>query len=238
MTGDATPRHSAGPPGLFITGTGTEVGKTYTACLIARELAAAGRRVGVYKPVASGCVASDAGLVCEDALQLWEAAGKPSTIDQVCPQSFRAHLAPYLAARAEGRQIDRALLTTGVQHWRESSEIVLIEGAGGLMSPLDVGLFNADLALQLGYPLLIVAANELGVINATLQTLITARSRCADLPVSGVVLCETRANADDVSRASNAAELLAHDVPLLAIAPHGEGRLDRHVDWYALAGTG
>ncbi|MEX0939294.1 MAG: dethiobiotin synthase [Pirellulales bacterium] len=238
MSGDAAPRQSGGPPGLFITGTGTEVGKTYTACMIARELAAVGRRVGVYKPVASGCVASEAGLVCEDALQLWEAAGKPSTIDQVCPQSFRAPLAPYLAARAEGRKIDRAMLTAGVDYWRESSEIVLVEGAGGLMSPLDVGLFNADLAVQLGYPLLIVAANELGVINATLQTLIAARSRCPDLPVAGVVLCATRASADDLSRASNATELLAHDVPLLAIAAHGEGRLDRAVDWYALAGNG
>jgi dethiobiotin synthetase len=76
--------------GLFITGTGTGVGKTYVAGLVARALVAAGKRVGVYKPVASGCEFFDGRLVSPDAVAMWEGAGRPGTIDRVCPQMFAA----------------------------------------------------------------------------------------------------------------------------------------------------
>ena len=123
-------------PGLFITGTDTGVGKTYVAGLIARSLAASGRRVGVYKPAASGCLRQDGTLVSDDAVALWNAAGRPGELERVCPQRFAAPLAPHLAARAEGKALDAALLRQGLEYWRERSEIVLVEGAGGLMSPL------------------------------------------------------------------------------------------------------
>src|SRR5262245_30914885 len=95
--------------GLFITGTGTGVGKTYVAALVARVLRNSGRRVGVYKPVASGCEIRDGRLVSVDAIALWEAAGRPGSLDQVCPQLFAALLAPHLAARAEGRKVNARL---------------------------------------------------------------------------------------------------------------------------------
>ena len=89
------------------------MGKTYVAALIARSLAASGRRVGVYKPAASGCVRDAQGrLVSDDAVALWEAAGRPGDLEHVCPQRFAAPLAPHLAARAEGREIDAGLLRT------------------------------------------------------------------------------------------------------------------------------
>src|SRR5215213_6650443 len=97
--------------GLFITGTGTGVGKTYVGALIARALRGVGKRVGVYKPVASGCEMRDGELVSPDAVALWEAAGRPGTLQQVCPQLFAAALAPHLAARAEGRLVDSELLS-------------------------------------------------------------------------------------------------------------------------------
>src|SRR5262245_51167176 len=107
------------PRGLFITGTDTNVGKTYVAALIARSLAAAGHAVGVYKPVSSGCTRnpSTGKLICPDALALWEAAGKPGELACVCPQMFEAPLAPHLAARREGRQIDVPLLRRGIDYW-------------------------------------------------------------------------------------------------------------------------
>ena len=160
--------------GLFITGTGTGVGKTYVAALIARALQSAGKKVGVYKPVASGCELSDGQLESPDAQTLWEAAGRSGTLEQVCPQMFSAPLAPHLAARAEGRRVDTTLLRTGLEHWGSTSEIVLVEGAGGLMSPISEDDYNADLAAEFGYPLVVVTANQLGTINATLQTLIAA----------------------------------------------------------------
>src|SRR5258708_35422490 len=98
------------PRGLFITGTDTEIGKTYVASLIARALVSAGHRVGVYKPAASGCRRQGDSLVSDDAVALWRAAGSPGTLAEVCPQVFAAPLAPYLAATAEGRELDAALL--------------------------------------------------------------------------------------------------------------------------------
>src|SRR6478672_12727722 len=174
--------------GFFITGTGTGVGKTYVGALIARTLSDAGRRVGVYKPVASGCEMRGGELVSPDAVALWEAAGRPATLQQVCPQRFAAPLAPHLAARAEGRQVDSKLLRRGIEFWRTTSDVVIVEGAGGLMSPISDEDYNADLVAAFGFPLLVVAANVLGTINATLQTLITARTFRDGLHVAGVVL--------------------------------------------------
>ncbi|HKD36603.1 MAG TPA: dethiobiotin synthase, partial [Pirellulales bacterium] len=148
--------------GLFITGNDTGVGKTYVAAMIARSLAAAGRKVGVYKPVASGCREESGKLVSDDAVALWEAAGRPSDLERVCPQRFAAPLAPHLAARNESKWIDASLLRTGLEHWRERSEIVIVEGVGGLMSPVGEEEYVADVAFEFGYPLVIVARNALG----------------------------------------------------------------------------
>src|SRR3954471_20401000 len=131
--------------GLFITGTGTGVGKTYVGALIVRALCDAGKRVGVYKPAASGCEDRGGKLVSADAIALWEAAGRPGTLEQVCPQVFAAPLAPHLAARAEGKQVDPQHLREGIRFWQTTSDVVLVEGAGGLMSPLSDDDYNADL---------------------------------------------------------------------------------------------
>jgi len=115
-------------PGLFITGTDTGVGKTYVTALIARALVAAGHRVGVYKPIASGCRREGDRLVSDDAQTLWVAAGQPGELDKVCPQRFQAPLAPHLAARREGKRLDPALLRSGIEYWRARAEIIVVEG--------------------------------------------------------------------------------------------------------------
>jgi dethiobiotin synthetase len=222
--------------GLFITGTGTGVGKTYVAALIAKALVKSGTRVGVYKPVASGCEFRDGKLVSPDAMSLWDAAERPATLEEVCPQMFAAPLAPHLAARAEGAHIDDALLRTGLEFWRSTSDVVIVEGAGGLMSPISDDGYNADLAAEFGYLLVIVAANQLGTINATLQTLIAAKSFRDGLRVAGVVLNSPTAANDDASTASNRDELaLRCDAPLLAEVAYGGG-FEQEVDWWKLAG--
>src|SRR6478736_6953083 len=119
--------------GLFITGTGTGVGKTYVGALVVKALRETGKRVGVYKPVASGCEVRGGKLISPDAVALWEAAGRPGTLEQVCPQLFAAPLAPHLAARAEGKRVVAKRLREGLDPWRETSDIVIVEGAGGLM---------------------------------------------------------------------------------------------------------
>jgi dethiobiotin synthetase len=222
------------PPGLFITGTDTGVGKTFVAALIAKSLAHADLRVGVYKPVMSGVERLDDER--GDAMLLWNAAGRPGELARVCPQRFSAPIAPHLAARAEGQTIDAKLLRAGVDFWRERSDFVIVEGAGGLMSPLGDDEYVADLAHDFGYPLVVVAANRLGVINQTLQTLITAAAYGDGLTVAGVVLCDADSpTADDRSRASNLAELRARCVPpVLANVKYGVREFDEQIDWARL----
>ncbi|HVC98236.1 MAG TPA: dethiobiotin synthase [Pirellulales bacterium] len=228
-----------GIPGLFITGTGTGVGKSYVAALIARQLVAEGRRVGVYKPVASGCRSDAGALVSDDALALWEAAGKPGELERVCPQRFAAGLAPHLAARAEGRRVDAELLRQGLDYWSERSEIVLVEGVGGLMSPLTDDEYAADLAEDMAFPLVIVARNELGTIHDTLATLVAAATFRHGLDVAGLVLCDLPPEQLDPSAESNADELARRCVPPLLAHLAWEAReFNRAVDWFRLAGQG
>ena len=193
--------------GLFITGTDTGVGKTYVAALIARQLVAAGYRVGVYKPVASGCRRVEGKYVADDAVQLWQAAGRPGTLEHVCPQRFAAPLASPLSAQAEGKEVDANRLRDGLEFWENVCDIVLVEGAGGLMSPISDDDYNADLAIDFGYPLVVVAPNVLGTINATLQTLIAASTYGVGLEVCGIVLNGQSQLPDKATGAGNLVEL-------------------------------
>src|SRR3954454_18430711 len=104
--------------GLFVVGTDTAVGKTFVAARIAAALHRAGVKVGVYKPAASGCRRVGRALVSDDAVALWEAAGRPGELKAVCPQRFAAPLAPHLAAKAERKEIDSKLLRRGMDYWR------------------------------------------------------------------------------------------------------------------------
>ena len=222
--------------GLFITGTDTGVGKTYVAALIARELVAADYRVGIYKPVASGCQQVEGKYVADDAVQLWQAAGCPATLEHVCPQRFAAPLAPPLAAQAEGKEVDADRLRDGLQFWKEACDIVLVEGAGGLMSPISDDDYNADLAIDFGYPLVVVAPNVLGTINATLQTLITASTYGTGLEVAGIVLNGQSQLTDEATSAGNLVELKRRAVPPLLTTVTLEGGFETTVPWWELGG--
>lgn len=231
-----SPRQRASAPcGLFVCGTDTGVGKTYVAALIACTLHKQGVRVGVYKPAASGVTRAEVIRRRDDATRLWLAAGCPGTVARVCPQQFRAPLAPYLAAAAEGRQVDPALLRAGLRWWQQRSSLVLVEGAGGLLSPITQQELVADLAREFGYPLVVVAANRVGAIHQVLATLCAAREHCPEVPVAGVVLNQPDATPDAAS-AHNPAELARLTaVPVLALLKHRARCFEPPVDWLALA---
>ena len=221
--------------GFFITGTNTGVGKTHVGSMIARALVGAGERVGVYKPVESGCPREGGTLHAADAQSLWEAAGGLGDLWRVAPQRFEAALAPPTAAALEGKSVDPELLRQGLEYWKGRCDFVLVEGAGGLMSPLSAKDYNADLARDLGLPLVVVASNELGVINATLQTIITARSVAPVLKIAGVILNQTSPHRDDESVGSNAKEIRERcDVPLLAVVDFEQSKFNEEVNWLAI----
>jgi dethiobiotin synthetase len=226
-------------PGLFVVGTDTSVGKTVVAARIAADLVRRGAKVGVYKPAASACVWEGERLVSEDAVALWEAAGRRGELEAVCPQRFLAPLAPHLAAREEGKEIDGALLRRGIDCWRERSDVVIVEGAGGLMSPLGDDEYVANLAAEFGFPLIVVVPNRIGAINAALTTLMAAEVFRQPLALAGIVLNDVLPpGADDPSVRSNRLELERRcRVPVLTQLGYNAEEFDREVDWIALAGA-
>lgn len=153
--------------GLFVTGTDTEVGKTFVTASILRGLISLGISVGAYKPVASGMDESQPG----DPDILAEASGNREDKSLYCSQRFLAPLAPPMAAELENRLVDENLLLRGATLWRDRCHMLVVEGAGGWHSPLSLNWTNADVARALGYPVVIVAANKLGVVNHVLLTL-------------------------------------------------------------------
>jgi dethiobiotin synthetase len=224
--------------GLFITGTDTGVGKTYVTALIARSLVKSGKRVGVYKPVASGCDIVDGERISEDAEILHAAIGGEVGIDNICPQRFAAPLAPHLAARGEAKSVDADLLRSGISFWNNRCDILLVEGVGGLMSPVSDEDYTADLACDFGYPVVIVAPNTLGVINQTLQTLITASTFRDGLEVAGIVLNDVQAldHDSDPSIDSNRQQLESHCIPpVLTHVNWQASEIDTEIDWIGIS---
>lgn len=185
---------------LFITGTDTGVGKTFVACALATALRARGRRVAVMKPVETGVDGEP-----EDALRLRAAAADGAALDEICPYRLRAPLAPAVAARLEGVTIDVDRLVALIARRAAEADVLLVEGAGGLLVPLAGRTTYCELATRLRLPLVIVAPNRLGTIN---HCALTARvAAAAGLDVRGFVLSQLAATPDP-SAATNA-EMIA-----------------------------
>lgn len=198
------------PRGLFVIGTDTEIGKTYVSCLLVRHLVKLGHRVGVYKPVASGIVEGDP----TDAELLRSATEIDWPTERVCPQLYASPLAPPIAARAERRQVDKNLLVEGARWWFDQCDILIVEGVGGSLSPIANDWTVLDLALRIKLPLLLVAANRLGVVNQVLLALEAAATR--KLPVTAVVLNSLPNFLSDTSRQTNQ-QLLAEFAPDISL---------------------
>ena len=211
---------------LFVSGTDTEVGKTWISCQILRELCSEGHRVGAWKPVCSGAVEQNGQLIWEDVQSLTAAIGADATDLSVCNrvsvQRFSAPMAPNIAAHLEGRKVCDVNLTGGLSVWQDHADLVVVEGAGGLLSPASDQMLVADLVTLLGSPLLLVAANRLGTIHQTLATIEAAQSR--RLQVMALVLNSVSDDLDPILQRSNERELrrLLPDIPLLTVANAGE----------------
>lgn len=171
--------------GLFITGTDTGVGKTVVTAVLARALRLHGINVGVMKPVTSGCSKVAGELVSEDAELLAWAAGVDCD-ENVAPYCLPEPVAPVEAAQLAGVKIDFAKIAESCARLSQKHEFLLIEGAGGLMVPLNGGLLIADLVKQLVFPLLVVARPGLGTINHSVLTCFAANQM--DIDVKGVII--------------------------------------------------
>jgi dethiobiotin synthetase len=241
----AEPLGSVRPRRLLITGTDTNVGKTYVTCLIARALSKSGKRVAAYKPVCSGAVVPANGSsapMWEDIERLYEATGGQWPRELICPQRFLAPLAPPVAARLENRYVNEQIMFDGIRAF-DTADIVLIEGAGGWLSPISGSMTVADFAVEMEANVLVVARTTLGTINHTLLTVESIRAR--KQIVAGVVMNESTPNSGDKSSETNRDEIrLRGKVPVLGTVEFGNST-DLHdngkrvtIDWYELANPG
>lgn len=179
--------------GIFITGTDTGVGKTYTGVLIARALQQRQVNVVPRKPVESGCVRDGDNLIPQDAQALKNAAGYSGSLASVCPYRFEPAISPLRAAHLAHQalattKVAQACLT-GVD---ADKDFLLVEGAGGFYSPLCEDGLNADLAQALQLPVVLVADDKLGCINQVLLNVQAIESR--KLKLLAVVLNQCNDN--------------------------------------------
>ena len=223
--------------GLFITGTDTDVGKTAVAVTILQQWVSQQIDCRAYKPVASGVQSSPS-----DIDRLWCASGNAGTLDDVFPQAFQLPVAPEQAAAAEGSKVDDTLLRQGLcPHMH--ADVVLIEGAGGLFSPLSHQTLNADLARDFQIPVVIVDSSRLGAIGRTLTTVTAAES--VGLTVSAVVLSQSESGHHGETQKPESPEVIARQsrVELQRRLPHivvcGLGydasTIEPFVEWQAIA---
>jgi dethiobiotin synthetase len=211
------PLRSPTLPGLFITGTDTGVGKTVVAGAIAAWLRQQGSRVGVLKPVATGCERRREGLVSADAEFLAHCADSPHPLDLICPVRYAEPLAPAVAAERAGQPVDWAAVQRSLDLIARDSDILVVEGVGGAMVPLDERHTVLDLVQWLGLATVVVARAGLGTIN---HTLLTVNALRAVGPVAGVVVSRYPADSPGVAEETNPRAIETWGrVPVLCVVP-------------------
>ncbi|HLU91519.1 MAG TPA: dethiobiotin synthase [Pedomonas sp.] len=204
---------------LFITATGTDIGKTYVSALLLRQLRAKGLNALGLKPVLSGF--DEATRADSDPARLLEAMGEaatPEAIASISPWRFRAPLSPDMAAKAEGRALPYGEMVAFCEETAARHEgPLLVEGVGGVMVPLDARHTVLDWMADLGFPAVLVAGTYLGAISHTLTALAVLKAR--GVPVRAVVLSESEGAT--VPTAETVATLRRFCEAEIRVAPRG-----------------
>ena len=188
--------------GIFITGSGTGVGKTFVGVEIARQLNQRKIKVIPRKPVESGCLKHNGELIPQDASALKKAADYPGPLSDVCPYRFEPPVSPARAAQLANKILSTEQLVNICLQGSEHG-FLLVEGAGGFYSPLTEDGLNADLAVALQLPVLLVAEDKLGTLSQVLLSVEAIQKR--GLQLAGVVLNSLNDEMND--HMDNAADL-------------------------------
>lgn len=205
-------------PAFFVTGTDTEIGKTFVTCALLHRARQAGLRAVGLKPVAAG---TDVAGNNDDVVAIRAASSLELPPEIVNPYCFAAPVAPHIAAAESGREIDFQVIESACRQARRAAGWVAIEGVGGFCVPLGVDRSSADLALRLSLPVVLVVGMRLGCIN---HALLTAEAiACRGLYMAGWV-----ANQIDPHMARQEENLLTLkdrlDAPLLGVVPYDPDR--------------
>ncbi len=162
---------------VFITGTDTGVGKTYVAVKLMQQYIAQGHKVIGMKPIAAGCEMIDGIWQNEDVAKLMAASNVQAPREWVNPYCFDEPIAPHIAAAKHGVQIDMAKIQQAYENLKSLADIVVVEGAGGLLVPIDDRCTMADIALALNLPVIMVVSIKLGCLNHALLTVEALKAR-------------------------------------------------------------
>ncbi len=212
---------TAPTPGLFITGTDTNVGKTVATCAIAAALRNSGSRVGVCKPIASGCRNEREGLVSDDAEAIAHFADCRAPLNVINPVRYLPPVAPSVAIEQSGQPIDDAAIRHSLNTLSANHDVLLVEGVGGIMVPLDDKRTVIDLARMVGYPVVVVCRPNLGTLNHTALTCQAIRG--AGLRLAGLVINGYVTDNHDASIADNPRWLAKQNkTKVLATLPQGD----------------
>ncbi|MCG6938284.1 MAG: dethiobiotin synthase [Gammaproteobacteria bacterium] len=211
--------------GVFITGTGTGVGKTRIAVNIARRLSLQNIKVIPRKPVESGCPGQGDLLLPQDAIALMQAADYQGALSEVCPYPFEPPISPARAARLADMAITTEQLAADCRQGSDNG-FVLVEGAGGFYSPLADDGLNADLAVALQLPVILVADDKLGTLN---QVLLNAEAiQLRRLSLLAVVLNALDDNQNEhIDNSADLRERLAYPIFSVPYAQHGNTELPK-----------
>lgn len=212
---------------LFITGTGTDVGKTYISALIVKKLRQAGYNVGYFKAAASGNERGDTGeIIPMDAKIVKDISGIDDALCDMVPYSYEAAVSPHLACRMEGRPVDMGVVSEYYKRLCAKHEYITMEGSGGILCPIVIDsheLWLEDIIKAFAMPCIIVADAGLGTINHTVLTAEYMRSR--DIKTMGVILNHYKANdimiSDNIAMIEQRAKL-----PVLCCVKDGDTELD------------
>jgi len=207
--------------GLFITGTDTGVGKTLIAGAIARILTGKGLKVGVFKPIATGCKRRWEGFISEDTEFLCYCANSDLSLSTITPVGYPTPAAPIVSVACDGPAIDFDRISAAYKDICQNSDIVIVEGIGGVRVPLTEEFDVLDLAVEFAMPAVIVARPNLGTINHTLMTIDCVRA--AELKIAGVVINGYKATESTVAE-DTAPEVIAKcsGVDILSVVPFDE----------------
>jgi dethiobiotin synthetase len=202
--------------GLFVTGTDTGVGKTLVAAGLVRLARKAGISAIALKPIETGCQVRSGIFFPEDGAFLADAAENQLSLDECAPFRFSLPASPARAAAMEGRSLKLTDVEEHVRTLAEDADLTIVEGAGGLMVPIQGRLMMIDLAERLGFPTLLVGRTKLGTINHTLLSLSALKHR--GIQVAGIVLScdDSNTGPEEEFTVSDLARLV-EDVPVVAL---------------------
>lgn len=161
----------------FVTGTDTDVGKTHVACQLIEQYIAQGLKVVGMKPVAAGCELVGGEWINEDVQRLTTASNVDAPAELLNPYCFKEFIAPHIAAEKAGVTIQISKIVDAFKQLSAMADVVIVEGAGGFLVPLDSQTSLADLAVALGIPVVLVVGMRLGCINHTLLTVEAIKAR-------------------------------------------------------------